>query len=127
LGGDGEGTGPLPLVEREVREGEGDGTCDDGAGEETSEGGDIRTSTVLDPVAVEDGPGAGEGSMARSSGSVSIGARAMRVRAWRRGCWGAERPNREGRGAGSESDDESARGGRAEKDLNEGVKRRRGE
>lgn len=83
--------------------------------------GDGACDSVL--VAVGDGPRCGRLSVAESSGSVSIGARAMRVRACRRGGGGEERKDRDD-GPGPDPDSKSRGEGRAENDLNEVAKRR---
>jgi hypothetical protein len=73
-------------------------------------------------VTVGDGLRSGVVSIARSSGRVSMGIRAIRVRVWRRGCCGAERMNRDrGGGPGSKS---AKGGGRSANELNDGAKSR---
>ena len=78
--------------------------------------GDGACDSVL--AAVGEGPCFGDPAGTASSGSESIGVRAMRVRAWRRGGWGGETKDRDG------PDSRSGELGRAEYDLNEGAKRR---
>ena len=99
------------------RGGGGEGDGEGGAGTGVCAGG---RKVVL--FAVGDGLRSGLVSIARSSGRVSMVARAIRVRVWRRGCCGAERVNRErGGGPGSKS---AKGGGRSEKELNVGAKSR---
>lgn len=73
---------------------------------------------ACDSVLVGEGPRIGEPSVTESSGRVSIGARAMRVRACRRGGCDGGRWDRDGPGS------KSGELGRAENELNEGAKRR---
>ena len=99
------------------RGGGGDGEGEGGAGTGVCAGG---RKVVL--FAVGDGLRSGLVSIARSSGRVSMVARAIRVRVWRRGCCGAERVNRErGGGPGSKS---AKGGGRSANELNVGAKSR---
>jgi len=114
-GGEGAGAAADEDACEDAREGEGEG---EGKGESAG-----ASTGAWGPVLVDvgDGPRDGEVSIARSSGRVSMGTRAMRVRACRRGCCGADRVNRDRDGSlGSES----SKGGRAVNDLNVGAKSR---
>ena len=109
-----------------------EGACESrGGGEGGGEGEDAGAGADADVCAGErkvvlfavgDGLRSGLVSIARSSGRVSMGARAIRVRVWRRGCCGAERTNRDrGGGPGSKS---AKGGGRSANELNVGAKSR---
>lgn len=125
--GGGEGAGAAAAadvetdVEADAREDTGEykgGGEGGGEGESTGAGAGVRGPAL---VAIGDGLRGGEMIVGRSSGRVSIGTRAMRVRVCRRGCCGAERVNRDRAGSpGSKS----CKGGRAVNELNVGAKSR---
>lgn len=116
-GGEGEGatadvsvgTDAAVDAREDACEGEGE---EKGAGAGAGAGGPVL-------VVVGDGRRGGEVSIARSSGRESMGTRAMRVRACRRGCCGEERMNRDRDGS---TRSESGKEGCAANDLNVGAR-----